>query len=184
MTRVPVSTALLSIDVQASFEAAPYWRDDDVPRFRDRTIALAEGARRNGWPVVRILHEEPSGHFSRASGLVRPMDWTADEPAVEFVKGAHNAFTETALDRWLRERGIRHLVIAGIRTEQCCETHARIASDLGYTVDFVTEATLTFPMTHMRSGTRFSPEEIKLRTELVLEGRFARICSVEEALAA
>ncbi len=182
MTASP-PTALLSIDVQASFQAAPYWREDDLPAFRERYLALAEGARHNGWPIVRILHEEDSGHFSRASGLVRPMDWVRDAPAAEFVKGAHNAFTDTALDRWLRQRGIRHLVIAGIRTEQCCETNARIASDLGYDVDYVTEATLTFPMTHARSGERFGPEDIKRRTELVLEGRFARIATVEEALA-
>ncbi|XLM22660.1 isochorismatase family protein, partial [Chromobacterium piscinae] len=31
--------------------------------------------------------------------------------------------------------------ISGIRTEQCCETTARVASDLGYEVDFVSEAT-------------------------------------------
>ena len=177
------ATALLSIDVQGSFEAAPYWRENDLPLFRERYLALAAGARRNGWPIVRILHEEDSGHFSRASGLVRPMDWVTDTPAVEFVKSAHNAFTETGLDRWLRQRGIRHLVISGIRTEQCCETNTRVASDLGYSVDFVTEATLTFPMTHARSGTHFSPDDIKRRTELVLEGRFARVLSVEEALA-
>jgi len=178
------ATALLSIDVQASFEAAPYWRDDDVPLFRERYLALADGARRNGWPLVRILHEEDSGHFARAWGLVRPMAWMSDEPAVEIVKQAHNAFTESGLDRWLRQRGIRRLVIAGIRTEQCCETNARIASDLGYAVDFVTEATLTFPMTHARSGTHYTPDELKQRTELVLEDRFARIFTVEKVLAA
>ncbi|MEO6064157.1 MAG: isochorismatase family protein [Lysobacterales bacterium] len=182
-TITAASTALLSIDVQASFEAAPYWRDDDLPAFRERYLALASGTHRNGWPIVRILHEEDSGHFSRASGLVRPMDWVTDEPALEIFKGAHNAFTESGLDRWLRQRGIRRLVIAGIRTEQCCETNTRIASDLGYEVDFVTEATLTFPMTHARSGTEYTPDDIKRRTELVLDGRFARIATVDEVLA-
>jgi hypothetical protein len=33
-----------------------------------------------------------------------------------------------------------------------------------------------------RNGRKWSPDEIKARTELVLEGRFARIVSVEEAL--
>jgi hypothetical protein len=35
-----------------------------------------------------------------------------------------------------------------------------------------------------RKGTKWSPEEIKARTELVLDERFARIMTVEEALAA
>jgi hypothetical protein len=34
-----------------------------------------------------------------------------------------------------------------------------------------------------RLGRWWSPAEIKARTELVLDGRFARIASVEEALA-
>jgi len=34
-----------------------------------------------------------------------------------------------------------------------------------------------------RRGRKWSPDEIKARTELVLDGRFARIASIEEALA-
>jgi len=48
-------------------------------------------------------------------------------------------------------------------------------------VDYVTEATLTFPMTHP-DGRRYSAADIKARTELVLAGRFARIVTVAEAL--
>jgi hypothetical protein len=48
-------------------------------------------------------------------------------------------------------------------------------------VDYVTEATLTFPMTHT-SGEVFSAEQIARRTELVLAGRFARIATVDDAL--
>jgi hypothetical protein len=48
-------------------------------------------------------------------------------------------------------------------------------------VDYVTEATLTFSMTD-RTGKVWTPQEIKARTELVLNGRFARITTVKEAL--
>ena len=74
------------------------------------------------------------------------------------------------------------MIISGIRTEQCCETTTRHASDQGFDVDYVTEATLTFAMTHA-NGQCFTPAEIKTRTELVLAGRFARIATVAEALA-
>ena len=83
---------------------------------------------------------------------------------------------------WLTRHGIRRLIVCGIRTEQCCETTARHASDVGYAVDYVTEATLTFAMTD-RHGQRWTPAQIKARTELVLDERFARIISVDEALA-
>jgi hypothetical protein len=72
--------------------------------------------------------------------------------------------------------------VSGIRTEQCCETTTRHASDMGFEVDYVSEATLTFTMKHPVSGRVFTPQEIKERTELVLHGRFATVCSVAGAL--
>ena len=95
----------------------------------------------------------------------------------------HSALAGTGLMAWLIARGITHLIVSGIRTEQCCETTTRQASDAGFTVDFVTEATLTFPMRHA-GGRVYTAAEIRERTELVLDGRFARILSVDGALAA
>lgn len=58
-----------------------------------------------------------------------------------------------------------------------------LASDIGYSVDFVTEATLTFPMTHAGSGVTFSAQDIKTNTKLVLQERFARVVDVDTCLA-
>jgi nicotinamidase-related amidase len=175
--------ALLVIDVQQSFLHAPYWREDDVPVFREKLLKLIDAAATRGWPVVRILHEESTGHFAPASGLVTPMAWVPDTHDVVFRKQVHNAFTGTSLEAWLRERGIGRVIVSGIRTEQCCETTARVASDLGFAVDYVTEATLTFPMIHAGSGSHYDAQDIKQRTELVLDGRFARIRTVDDVLA-
>lgn len=175
-------TALLLIDVQRSFEARPYWDEAALPPFRDRLLALIEGCKARGLPIARIQHVDPEGPFSLASGLVRPMAWLPEAHDVAFEKNVHNAFTGTGLDYWLRTRGVRRVIVSGIRTEQCCETTARVASDLGYAVDFVTEATLTFPMTHA-NGRSYSPAELKERTELVLEERFASIKTVAQCLA-
>jgi len=177
------TTAVLSIDVQQSFPARNYWREDDVPLFRRNITNMIEGAVQRGWPVVRILHEDGEGPFALSSGLIKPLEWMPETHSVEFVKHVHNAFTDTGLDYWLRTRGIRRVVVAGIRTEQCCETTTRVASDLGYAVDFVGDATLTFPMTDPASGRTFSAAEIRERTELVLRDRFARIVTVAESLA-
>jgi len=177
-------TALLVIDVQQSFQHRPYWDESELPAFRDSVLALIAGCRAAGAPVVYILHQDDDPEFRPESGLVKPMAWLPDEPDALFVKHVHNAFTDTELAAWLAERGIRQLIVSGIRTEQCCETTTRVASDLGYQVDYVTAATLTFDMVHPISGRTFSAAEIRERTELVLSGRFARIASVAEALAA
>ena len=113
----------------------------------------------------------------------RPQDVaTCFTPDAVFQKHSHSALIGSGLDVWLTQHGVRRVIVCGIRSEQCCETTTRHASDLGYQVDYVTDATLTFPMTD-RHGKEWTPEEIKARTELVLDGRFARIATVEEALA-
>jgi isochorismate hydrolase len=144
----------------------------------------AFGRRRNPARLAGRAH--PARRWRRSlRGEQRPGQTArldAENARGRFVKHVHNAFTDTGLDRWLRTRGIRKLIVTGIRTEQCCETTTRVASDLGYEVDFVGDATLTFPMTDPRSGRQFSAAEIRERTELVLRDRFARIATVEEAL--
>ncbi len=175
-------TALLVIDTQESFRHRPYWSDRDVPQFLDRLQALIDGAQARQIPIVQIFHVEESGVFSIPSGHVKTMDGISVVPEAVFYKRSHSALVGSGLDVWLVQHGIGKVIISGIRTEQCCETTARHSYDLGYEVDYVTEATLTFPMTD-RHGRRWGPEEIKARTELVLDGRFARIVSVEEATA-
>ena len=175
-------TALLVIDVQESFRHRPYWSDADAPLFLTRLQELIDGAEACNIPVVQVFHVEDSGAFSLSSGHVKAMSGLSITPDAVFHKRSHSALVGSGLDVWLVQHGIRSLIVAGIRTEQCCETTTRHASDMGYDVSYVSEATLTFPMTD-RNGRQWSAEEIKARTELVLEGRFARIVTVEEALA-
>jgi nicotinamidase-related amidase len=175
-------TALLVIDVQESFRHRPYWREEGVSEYVVRQQALIDGARGRGIPVVRIFHVEEEGPFSEGSGFVATLAPLRIDPAATFRKRRHSALVGSGLDVWLTEHGVRRVIISGIRTEQCCETTARHASDLGYQVDYVGEATLTFPMTDA-TGRVWSAAEIRARTELVLADRFARIATVEEALA-
>jgi nicotinamidase-related amidase len=175
-------TALLVVDVQESFRRRPYWNETDVPAFVDRLQSLIDGCVAQKIPVVQVFHVEGEGEFSLASGLVTTLKPIAIEPDYLVHKNHHSALAGTPLAGWLTENGIRRVIVSGIRTEQCCETTTRHASDSGYKVDYVTEATLTFPMAHPITGRTFSAGEIKEKTELVLAGRFARIATVEQAL--
>jgi nicotinamidase-related amidase len=181
-----MKTALLLIDIQESFRQRPYWSTQDLPDFLNATHALIEGAQALDLPIVRVLHcdgpEQADNVFALASGLVRPLaELSSYVAAAEFIKHRHSALVGTGLPVWLREQGIQRLIISGIRTEQCCETTTRHASDEGLQVDYVSAATLTFAMTHA-SGVVLTAAELKLRTETVLQDRFAQICSPEQAL--
>ena len=183
--------ALTVIDVQESFRRRPYFREEDLPAFLRNVQSLINRCQSRGIPVVQVFHQEPSedpgNPFAAISGCVRAMPELSLEADVVVHKQVHSAlFGRTpggvTLEEWLRRYGIGELLISGIRTEQCCETTTRHASDLGFKVRYVTDATLTFPM-RTRSGREVSPAEIQERTEMVLEGRFAQIVSTAGALA-
>lgn len=178
-------TALLLIDVQQSFKHRAYWQEAGVAGFLAHCNALTAGAQQRGVPIVRVFHTdaEPAGNpFHPSSGLIRPLDGLAPyDAAVTIHKHRHSALAGTELPIWLRERGITRLIVAGIRTEQCCETTTRHASDEGFEVDYVTEATLTFDM-QTPGGQTLSAAQITERTATVLAGRFATLCTVQEAL--
>jgi nicotinamidase-related amidase len=184
-------TALLVIDVQESFRRRPYWQPQEASAFIANTQALIDRCRSEGIRVVQIFHQEPqadpSDPFHPQSGFVRAMPELRVQADEVFHKEVHSAlYGKTAggvsLESWLRSQGIEEVLVTGIRTEQCCETTTRHASDAGFKVQFVGDATLTFPM-QSRAGRHFSTAEIRERTELVLDGRFARIVSTAEALA-
>jgi nicotinamidase-related amidase len=85
------------------------------------------------------------------------------------------------LQPYLIEKGVRRVSITGIQMEQCCETTARIAADFGYAVDFVTEATMTFPIPNWdKPGEELEVEAIRESTEYALRRRFARITTVNQ----
>jgi nicotinamidase-related amidase len=181
-----MQTALLLIDVQQSFVHRPYWQAENAAVFLQHSNDLLRGCQQRGVPVVRIFHSdgprEAANPFAVESGLIRPLDGLMNfDAAATFEKHRHSALVGTGLMVWLHQHGIRRLIVAGIRTEQCCETTTRHASDEGFEVDFVTDATLTFDM-HTPSGALLSAELIKERTATVLAGRFATLCSTSQAL--
>ncbi len=181
-----MTTCLLVIDAQESFRHRDYFSPARFAPYLAAQNALLEGCVARGIPVLRVLHadgpERPDNPFSRASGHVRPLDGlTRADPAAEFVKSRHSALVGTGLDVWLVRNGLRRLIVSGIRTEQCCETTARHASDLGWEVDFVPEATLTFDMPQP-DGSVLAADDIVRRTAAVLRGRFASICGVADAV--
>ncbi|MEY4296821.1 MAG: Isochorismatase family protein YecD, partial [Actinomycetota bacterium] len=80
------------------------------------------------------------------------------------------------LNQWLKASGYSNLVICGIQTNYCCETTARMAGNLGYSVEFVLDATRTFDLTDM-NGNRVSADELSRITATNLHGEFATVVS-------
>jgi nicotinamidase-related amidase len=181
-----MNTALIVIDAQESFRHRPYFTERDMPAYLAAQNALIASAQDKKIPIVRIFHVEgeavASNAFAQASGYIKPIAGLAPfEAAATFQKSRHSALVGTGLEVWLRECNINQLIISGIRTEQCCETTTRHASDIGFTVDYVLDATLTFDMKHIDSSPLLT-SDIKARTAAVLNERFATVMSTQECI--
>lgn len=102
------------------------------------SIALAEGARKAGAPVVAIRVERPNvDEQPPGSELAQPIADLADSVV---VKRSIGGFYGTDLDAILKSHGAETLVIAGIMTNLGVESTARAASDHGYNLVFVEDA--------------------------------------------
>lgn len=182
-SEVPITqSALLVIDAQDSFKLGPRWPRRSNHDFEKNVRALIELYRDSCLPIFFFLHTDPDEGFATNHPFFKLMDFIkprANEPVM--IKTTRNAFTSTTLQAELVHQGVRRLVITGIQTEQCCETTTRIAADLGYAVDFVTEATMTFPIpNHDKPGEELGTDAIRERTEYALRRRFARIAMVAD----
>jgi len=190
-----MTRALVVVDAQKSFLQRESWKASSRPDVGSRIAALVDHARGRGDRVVWVLHTEPGtgSVFDPARGFVEPLDGLVPregEPVL--TKVVHSAFGGTGLQRHLTRWGVTELVVCGIRTEQCCETTVRAASDLGYEVVLAVDATATEPIQAPGSPEGRSLAEILAdpltlgtdavvaRTVYALEGRFARVRTVAE----
>jgi nicotinamidase-related amidase len=192
-----MTNALVVIDVQESFRARPLWATTDNPDVAKKVAQLVDAARAAGDRVIWVVHSEPGtgNTFDPAGGHVRVMDELApaeDEPLL--TKTVHNAFTTTNLQHLLTVAGVRSITVCGLRTEQCVETTARVASDLGYEVTFAIDATATNPIPHpdapadqtveelLADPRTLSAADVAARTVYALSGRFATVKTVAEII--
>lgn len=175
---VPLAqSALLVIDAQESFTVTPRWARRANLAFETNVAKLVDAHRAAGLPIFYFLHTDGDAEFAIGSPHLRLMDFLApraDEPVM--LKDTRNCFTSTTLQAKLLALGVRRLAITGIQLEQCCETTARVAADLGYAVDFVIDATMTFPIRNWDiPGEELGVEAVEERTVYALRKRFARI---------
>jgi nicotinamidase-related amidase len=179
-----VRSALLVIDVQDSFKATPRWKRRSSTSFEANVDRLIGAYREARLPVIFVLHTDEDEFFHTGSRWIKLMDFISVAAGERVLtKSTRNAFTSTDLGQILASLGVERVAICGIQTEQCCETTTRLAADLGYDVDFVIDATLTFPILDAETGDELSTAEILRRTEFVLRGRFARITPVTRLVA-
>lgn len=175
--------ALLIIDVQKGL-AEPSLGLRNNPHAEINIAALLASWREQQRPVVHIRHcsleadsplrpELPGNAYKEEA---RPL---AGEK--EFTKTVNSAFVGTGLEQYLRESGITALVIAGLTTDHCVSASTRTASDLGFEVTLVSDATAAFERNGY-DGVHYSGEQIHRVNLVSLAGEFCRVVSTTELL--
>ena len=190
----PKRTALVVIDMQNAFVApgAPV----EVPAARDvvPTInRLAKELRKRGVAVIWVLHENSDGWDGFFGVFVKPEAKTAAAKSLsaghdlqkpwreldiapgdlKTSKSRYSAFIgpSSPLAGVLKDKGIDTLLIAGTKTNVCCECTARDAMMLDYKVVMLSDCTAAL-----------SDEEHRATLENMIQ-QFGDVLTADEALA-
>lgn len=140
-------TALLVVDLQKGIVGLP--TAHPMGGVVKNAVALAEAFRAHKLPVVLINVDNRAPGRTEHSFSVDafPPGWTELIPELNRQPSDHlvtkrtwGAFTNTDLDRYLREHGVTQVVVVGVATTAGVESTARHAHELGYHVTLAVDA--------------------------------------------
>jgi nicotinamidase-related amidase len=181
----PDRAALLLVDVQQGLED-PVWGPRNNPDCEANVGRLLAHWRERGGTIVFVRHDSTETgwglHPSEPGNAFQEV--IAGEPDLLVTKNVNSAFLGTPpLEPWLRERGIDAIVVAGIQTNMCCETTARMGGNLGFDVAFALDATHTFDLPDPLNGGVIDADTLARVTAANLHGEFAQVVSTEALIA-
>jgi nicotinamidase-related amidase len=178
-------TALVVIDIQ-NF----YFEGGLLPLTRpveaaEQAKRLLDAFRAKHLTVIHVQHV-PQKVAIGADGVpvdpqyrIRPI--VAPAPGEKVVtKRYANSFRETDLLDYLRAKGIKKLVIAGMQTQMCVEAAARAAADLGFDVTVVHDACATHPLEF--GGHTAAAIDVHTTALATIANGYGRVVSTDELL--
>ena len=163
-------SALLLVDMQRAWmepQFDPHLREPDADYFLRRVHGqviprqrqLLDAMRNAGQNVLHTLiesltvdgrdrsldHKLSDIHVPKGSPQAQIIaDLTPWENEIVLPKTSSGVFNSTAIDYVLRNLNTRHLIIAGVVTDQCVDMAVRDAADRGYLVTLVEDACATY----------------------------------------
>lgn len=138
------NATLLVVDTQVAFDD-PRWGQRNNPKADANLAELVSRFSETGRPVVVVRHDSTNPdsllHPSQPGHQLK--DYVRDlTPDLLVSKAVNSSFHGSPdLHLWLRDHDIHQIVVAGMTTNHCCETTARVGGNLGYDVLFVIDAT-------------------------------------------
>jgi nicotinamidase-related amidase len=157
--------ALLVVDLQKGIVGMPVAHP--IADIVNNAARLADAFRSHDLPVVLInVDATAPGRAEQARRVTEfPAGWTDFIPELKRQPSDHivtkrtwGAFTNTELEKYLRERGVTQVVVTGVATTAGVESTARHAHELGFNVALAIDAMTDMNAdAHHNSITRIFP---------------------------
>jgi nicotinamidase-related amidase len=147
-----------------------------------RLLAAWRAAQR---PIVHVRHmsRSPAGSFWPGSLNCEFQPRFAPLPSEHRMeKNVPDAFAGSGLERWLRVRDIRELVVVGVSTNNSVEATVRSAFCLGFAVTVPSDACYAYDKADLLGATR-PAEDWHLMSLSNLQGEYATVARTDEVLA-
>lgn len=176
-------TALLIIDVQEGLDEPRLGRRNNPEAERNMARLLAEW-RARGRPIFHVQHmstepDSPLRPELPGNAIKREVAPFGGEAVIQ--KQVNSAFIGTDLQERLEAAGVHSLIIAGLTTDHCVSSTARMAGDLGFRATVVADATAA----HERfsyNGAHYSAETVHELALANLHDEFAAILTTDQVL--
>lgn len=172
---------LLVIDVQNEYFSGRLHLTYPPDSFKNILKAM-EAAEMNGIDIIVVQHTAPQKDaktFARGSE-----GWKLHEKIIKakydhlIEKNLPGSFTNTNLEKLLKDEGIDTITICGYMTQMCCDTTARQGSHLEFSIEFLSDATGTLDVSN--KGGSVTAEELH-RAILVTQAMgFSEVLSTYE----
>ena len=148
----------------------------------DNILKAVETANNENVDIVVVQHTAPQkGAITFDKGST---GWEL-HPKIKAIKSSHyieknlpGSFTNTDLEEWLKARNIDTITICGYMTQMCCDTTARQGLHLGFTVEFLSDATGTLDISNY--GGNIGAEELHKAILITQAMRFSKVISTDE----
>ncbi|AMM20338.1 isochorismatase [Frondihabitans sp. PAMC 28766] len=174
--------ALIVIDVQNEYVTGQLKIcSPDLSVSMPNILVALDAAQDAGLPTVAVAHVEDASSplFARGStGAELHPDLAGRPFAHSIEKSDVSAFVGTDLEEWLRSQDVDTVVITGYMTQHCCAGTARDAAALGFTVEFLSDATGTIDLVN-EAGT-ISAAALHLSVLVTMQSDFAAVATTAE----
>lgn len=140
---------------------------------------LIKAARENNIEIVYVRHDDGNGaELTKGTAgfeIYRGFQPVGNEKI--FDKTVNSAFKGTGLLAYLREKGVRKLIIAGLQTDYCIDATVKCAFEHGFQVIVPAFANSTVDNSFMTGESSY-----RYYNEFMWSGRYARCLTMEETI--